>query len=156
MTKEQFKDRIDKGHFLEWVEFDNNFYGTLFSELVNRQEEGAPIDIPVLETELEGMISARNAEIQGLYVYLAIQDLETLKQRLGKRGTQTPESIAKRIEIADKQMTRAKQENIADAWIVNDEIISCVDKLVEQIESNFGVEAEADWKEIVTQYINFG
>lgn len=154
VSKEQFKDQVTKGDFLEWVEFDDNYYGTLYSELESRTTEDH-IDIPILETELEGMISAKKANINGLYIFLAIKDLDVLKERLEKRGTQTPQSIAQRLEIADRQMTRARKEEVADVWVVNDEIFQTMNQIIEHVEKHFGVEAESDWMDKVASELHF-
>ena len=60
------------------------------------------------------MLSARNAGIPGLYIYLGIENMDVLRQRIERRKTQTPESIAKRLEIADSQMCEAMEMKVAD------------------------------------------
>jgi len=95
------------------VEFDGNYYGTLFSEIAPKKGE-FPVQIPIMETELQGMLSARNAGIPGLYIYLGIESLDVLKLRIEKRKTQTTESIKKRLQIAQEQMTQAQSLKVAD------------------------------------------
>lgn len=96
VKKEDFLRKVEKKELLEWVEFDGNYYGTLFSEIGPKHGE-IPVRVPIMETELQGMLSAKNAGISGLYVYLGIESLDLLRMRIEKRRTQTPESVQKRL-----------------------------------------------------------
>ena len=60
------------------------------------------------------MLSARDAGIPGLYIYLGIENMDVLRQRIERRKTQTPESIAKRLAIAHSQMSEAMEMKVAD------------------------------------------
>ena len=156
VTKQEFQERVGKGEFIEWVEFDTNYYGTLLSELYGNEDglnKKGFLDIPILETELEGLLSVRSADFDGLYIYLAVEDLDVLKQRLIKRGTQTEESINNRIKIAAEQMARAKEEQLV--WIVNEKIIDTMELIVSQIEANFEVKAELGWREKIVNECQF-
>ena len=42
---------MGRGELLEWVEFDENYYGTLYSEIGPKPED-SPQKIPIMETEL--------------------------------------------------------------------------------------------------------
>ena len=57
-----------------------------------------------------------------LYVFISPPSLASLKSRLQGRGTETDESVAKRLAIALKEIAYAKQPGIHDLVIVNDDV----------------------------------
>lgn len=57
-----------------------------------------------------------------LYVFISPPSLASLKARLKGRGTETDESVAKRLAIALKEVAYAKQPGVHDLVIVNDDV----------------------------------
>lgn len=57
-----------------------------------------------------------------LYVFISPPSLTALKSRLRGRGTETDESVAKRLAIALKEVAYAKQPGVHDLVIVNDDV----------------------------------
>lgn len=57
-----------------------------------------------------------------LYVFISPPSLASLKSRLRYRGTETEESVAKRLATALKEIDYAKQPGVHDLVIVNDDL----------------------------------
>ena len=57
-----------------------------------------------------------------LYVFISPPSLASLRSRLTGRGTETDESVAKRLATALKEVAYAKQPGVHDLVIVNDDV----------------------------------
>lgn len=122
LTPEKFQQKIDEGDFLEWEEvFKGIRYGTLRSAVEDQLNKGYFI---LLDIEVNGALNVK--EIYGdeaLSIYLKPPSLETLEKRLANRGTETAETIAYRIERAEKELQFA---NRFDYTIVNDDLKTAI------------------------------
>ncbi|MBQ7475110.1 MAG: guanylate kinase [Clostridia bacterium] len=101
MTKEKFASLLEAGEILEHTEYCSNFYGTLRSEVVRITEEGRDV---ILEIEVDGAMQVKRLIGDGVVtIMLAAPGAAELERRLRGRGTESEESIVKRL-------TRAKEE----------------------------------------------
>lgn len=57
-----------------------------------------------------------------MYLFISPPDLATLRSRLQGRGTETEASLQKRLATALKEISFAKEPNIHDVVIVNDDL----------------------------------
>ena len=64
-----------------------------------------------------------------LYVFISPPSLASLKSRLRGRGTETDESVAKRLTTALKEVDYAKEPGVHDLVIVNDDVDRAYDLL---------------------------
>ncbi|WP_069130918.1 guanylate kinase [Rhodohalobacter halophilus] len=132
LTKENFKQKVADGDFLEWEEFYNGtMYGTLRSVVENELNKGYFIllDIDVL--------GAKNVkELYGdeaLALFIKPPSLQVLKERLIARGTESEETLNTRIERAEKELEYASD---FDTVIVNDDLETAYNQIKETV-SNF-------------------
>ncbi|MDL2322625.1 guanylate kinase [Bacteroidales bacterium OttesenSCG-928-A17] len=118
LTPEEFKERIKKGEFLEYEEvYKDRFYGTLRSEVENQLEQGINV---LLDVDVAGGLNIK--KIYGnnaLLIFIKPPSIEELKNRLEKRGTDSPQVIADRISKAEYELNLASQY---DKIIVNDDL----------------------------------
>lgn len=77
-----------------------------------------------------------------LYVFISPPSLASLKSRLKGRGTESDESVAKRLAIALKEIAFAKQPGVHDLVIVNDDVDRAYN-LLEKIALGENVTADA-------------
>lgn len=124
ITEEEFRKGIDSGAFAEWAEVHGNLYGTYKSE-IERHLQGD--NILILELDVQGMRSIKTLYPQALSVFIAPPNMETLRQRLQRRGTNTDADIELRLKNAEREMTAA---NEFDVIIVNDVLENAVSELV--------------------------
>jgi guanylate kinase len=115
-SPEIFKEKIKNGEFLEWEEvYTDQFYGTLFSEVNRIWANGKHA---LLDMDVIGGLNMKNKyPDQSLALFLMPPSLETLKERLICRGTESEESIDKRKNKAEYELRFADK---FDEIIIND------------------------------------
>ena len=102
--KAKFEAMIEAGELLEWANVYGNYYGTPKQAVLDRLEAGEDI---LLEIDTQGALNVMEAMPEGLYVFLLPPSLEELEKRLRGRGTETEESIARRLGAAKEEIGRA-------------------------------------------------
>lgn len=128
---EKFKDYIKHNEFLEWEEvYPDTFYGTLNSEiekLAKRQKIG------ILILDIHGALELKKRfQDKVLTIFLDIPSIEILKERLQYRGTESPESIQKRL---DRTAYELSFKDKFDVVIPNIQITQTVEKCMSAIDS---------------------
>ncbi len=123
ISKDEFKSKISKGGFLEYAEYCDNFYGTPKDAVMNALSNG--IDV-ILEIETVGAKKVKQNYPEAVMVFVLPPSLEELKARLVGRGTETKESLAKRLEAAKNELRLAPDY---DYVLVNDIIEDAAYKL---------------------------
>ena len=117
ITAEEFQRRIDADEFVEWEEvYPGQFYGTLKHELHRIWQEGKH---PIFDVDVVGGLDLK--EIFGpnaLAMFIAPPTIAALEQRLRQRGTETPESLAKRVAKAEHELTYAPR---FDTTVINED-----------------------------------
>ena len=114
MTVERFKELLAEDAFLEHAEVHGNFYGTLKRPIEEVLAEGNSI---ILDIDVVGAGKVRRY-VAGLaaddplragYVDIFINppDMHALRERLERRGTDSPEVIERRLANAEGEMARA-------------------------------------------------
>jgi guanylate kinase len=111
LTPNEFRKRIAKGDFLEYEEvYTDRFYGTLKSEVERILAEGKNV---VLDVDCVGGLNVKKAYgSRALSVFVMPPSVEVLRQRLEKRGTDTPEVIENRLDKAEYEMSFAPQFDV--------------------------------------------
>ena len=122
LSQEEFQRRIDSDDFLEWAEYAGNRYGTLRSEL---ERDAHPL---VLEIEVQGARQVRERVPDATSVFIAPPSEDALRTRLVGRGSDSPEQIERRLEVAREEMAA---EGEFDHVVVNDDLDAAVEKLSE-------------------------
>lgn len=122
-TEEDFKDKIQKNHFLEWAKVHNNYYGTP-KDFVERQLElGKDV---ILEIDTKGAFQIKENFSEGVFVFILPPSLEELKRRLKDRGSETEESFKLRFKTAQDEL---KVAHLYDYFVINDVLEDAVLKL---------------------------
>ena len=108
----QFEEGIRKGGFLEYADVHGNYYGTPKAPMLKVVEE---CGIMLLDIDVQGARQIREnlsgtpmAELVE-YVFVAPPSLAVLEERLRKRGTESPESLARRMADARDEMEAASE-----------------------------------------------
>ena len=114
--KAKFEAMIEAGELLEWANVYGNYYGTPKQAVLDRLEAGEDI---LLEIDTQGALNVMEAMPEGLYVFLLPPSLEELEKRLRGRGTETDESIARRLGAAKEEIGRAVKYRYV---VVNDTV----------------------------------
>ena len=124
ISAEEFRKKIQNDEFLEWEEvYENNFYGTLKSELqrIWNKEKNVIFDVDVVG----GLNIKKYGKENALAIFVMPPSIEELENRLKNRSTETPETLKKRLDKATYEMSFANQ---FDLIIVNDVLEDAVNK----------------------------
>ena len=73
----------------------------------------------MLEIDVQGAMQVRQRSATAVLVFLLPPSLEALRERLRARGSDDPEQVARRLEIAEWELAQA---DVFDHRIVNDEV----------------------------------
>lgn len=116
ITREQFVAMRSRGAFCEWAEVHGNFYGTATKPVEEMLDAGRDV---LFDIDVQGAKQLKKTFYKGTYVFLLPPSREELVQRLEGRGTDSAESIAKRLSNAAGELSQAKW---FDSWVVNDDL----------------------------------
>ena len=128
-TKEKFREMIDQGHLLEWAEVYGNFYGTPKQKVLDRLEAGEDI---LLEIDTQGALNVMKVMPEGLFIFLLPPSLEELAARLKGRGTETEESLHRRLGVAVDEIKLATKYRYV---VVNDKVEDAQETIANIIEA---------------------
>lgn len=127
VSREAFIAMLQRSEFLESAEVYGNFYGT--SQLWIQQQLDAGNDI-LLEIDWQGAQQVRKLFPQAIGVFILPPSLQALEQRLRGRGTDSEESISKRMASAREEITHVDEFDFVIVNEVMDEAIKDLISLV--------------------------
>ena len=106
LTEQDFLARIDAGEFLEFAQVHEHYYGTLRAPICTDLQNGVDVLIDVDTKGAESIRSYNDDFIRAALcdVFIMPPDLDELRRRLTKRGTETPEQIDLRLINAAREM----------------------------------------------------
>ncbi|WP_143959971.1 guanylate kinase [Litoribacter populi] len=118
LTPEDFKQKIDNDEFIEWEEvYEGNFYGTLKEEIQRIWDEGHHV---IFDVDVKGGLNLKKYfGHKALAVFVKVPSLDELTERLKDRGTESEESLSRRLYKAKFEMGF---ENKFDVTLVNDDM----------------------------------
>jgi guanylate kinase len=118
LTPEAFKKKIDDDAFIEWEEvYEGNFYGTLKSEIERIWKEGKNV---IFDVDVKGGLNLKKYfGDKALAIFVKVPSMEILKERLHDRGTETPESLSRRLFKANFEMSF---QDKFDVVLINEEL----------------------------------
>ncbi|MCA9003457.1 MAG: guanylate kinase [Planctomycetes bacterium] len=114
LTVDEFRAKREAGAFLESAEVYGNLYGTLRAPMKEAIEKGF---IYLVEIDVQGALQLRASEEPGIYVFIAPPSMDELESRLRGRGSESPESLARRLGKAEDEY---RERHRYDYVIVND------------------------------------
>ena len=120
ITKEDFIKRVEQKDFLEYAEVYGNYYGTKVEEMLNSGKN------VILEIDIQGALKVKENFKEGVFIFILPPSMEELKQRIIKRGSETPESLMRRFKSAYQEINYISKYNYA---VVNDIVDVAVSKI---------------------------
>jgi guanylate kinase len=108
LSKEEFKQRIAAGDFLEWARYGGNYYGTPKAEVESRLSRG---EIVLLEIEVQGARQVKKIIPSGQLAILFIDagPWEELESRVRARAPITDAELQKRKERYEDESSFKKE-----------------------------------------------
>ena len=118
LSPDAFKKKIDNNEFIEWEEvYEGNFYGTLKSEIQRIWDQGKNV---IFDVDVKGGLNLKKYfGPQSLAIFVKVPTLDILKERLNDRGTDSDESISRRLFKANFEMSFQDQ---FDKVLVNENL----------------------------------
>jgi guanylate kinase len=106
LSEADFLARVNAGEFLEHAQVHGHRYGTLREPIIINLKKGVDI---LIDIDTQGATALRNCDDgfirQAIVdVFIMPPNLDELRRRLAKRGTETPEQIETRLEQAAREM----------------------------------------------------
>jgi guanylate kinase len=120
VTRERFEAKVRAGDFLEFAEYNGNRYGTSWEAIEAPLASGRDV---LLEIEVQGARQVRERLEDARFVFLLPPSLAALRERLEKRGSDPPEVIAARLELARVELAEGTRFDYA---VTNDGLEDCV------------------------------
>ena len=142
MSADRFRELLAEKAFLEHAEVHGNYYGTLKSPIEEVLAEGNSM---ILDIDVVGAAKVRD-HVRSLppsdplrdgYVDIFINppDMQTLRERLEGRGTDSPEVIERRLSNAEGEIARADEYMFR---VTNDDLAIAYKKLCDLIDVKSG------------------
>jgi guanylate kinase len=118
ISTDEFKSLIEQNALIEWEEvYNGSFYGTLKKEVEKIWNKGHHV---VFDVDVKGGINLKRIfGDQALSVFIMPPSIDMLEKRLKKRGTETEETIKKRVK---KAFTEIDDYKYFDKLILNDNL----------------------------------
>jgi guanylate kinase len=117
VTRPDFERLRDAGGFLEWFEVYGDLKGTPLQYVLDEMEAGHDV---MLEVDVQGALAVKRALPEALLVFVRAPDRQEQRRRLEARGSETEESIERRLARAEAEERIGTNE--FDAVVVNDEV----------------------------------
>src|SRR6188474_3317835 len=118
LSPEDFKAKIDDDAFIEWEEvYEGNFYGTLKSEIDRIWKKGKNV---IFDVDVKGGLNLKKYfGKKALSVFVKVPSMDVLKERLKDRGTESEESLSRRLFKAKFEMGF---QNKFDVVLINENL----------------------------------
>ena len=127
VSKAKFEQMIEKKELLEWAIVYGNYYGVPKCELQQALARGQDV---IVKVDVQGAATIKRLVPQAIFVFIAPPSLGELKERLGKRKTESSVDFELRLKAAREEMNSLP---MFDYTVVNHK--NGVELAISQIES---------------------
>jgi len=117
---------IKNGEFIESAEFSGNMYGTSKKAVEDVQRKGK---ICILDIDVQGVKQVKQTDLEPRLIFVKPPTLNDLETRLKSRGTETEESLKKRLAVAQTELAYGDAPGNFDLVIMNDTLDTAYTKL---------------------------
>jgi guanylate kinase len=125
LSTEDFHHKIEENAFAEYeMVYAGKYYGTLKSEL---QRIWSNNQVPLVDIDVKGALSVKEKyQEAALSIFIEPPSIETLRERLSERGTETASSLEERLAKARYELSFAHE---FDEVVLNDRLELAYDKV---------------------------
>lgn len=123
VSSEEFENKINDNTFLEYASYNENYYGTPKDKVEEKLNEGKDV---ILVIDINGAINIKKIIPSALFIFIMPPDMETLKNRLIGRKTESKDKVVKRFITAYNEVNNYKKYNYV---VVNDKVEDAVNKV---------------------------
>jgi guanylate kinase len=116
LTRDQFNDLVQQGAFLEHATYNGHLYGTFRDRVQRARDEGRDV---LMKIDVQGAEQVRRLMPDAVFIFVVAPSEKELEDRQERRGSESPEDLASRREIAKREMRYAdKYEHV----VTNDDV----------------------------------
>lgn len=143
---ETFEALIAEDGFVEYANVYGNFYGTPKKQVMKWLEEGSNV---ILEIDVQGALQIKKSYPEGVFIFILPPSIEELKKRILGRGSETEETMGRRLGAALKEISSIDEY---DYRVINENLCTAIDRvqaimLAEQCKIN-----DAEVERIINRY----
>ena len=124
ISRDDFRKRIKKGEFIEWVENYGQLYGSSRTVMEASIREGNDL---LLDIEPRGARKVKREFKGGIYVFVLPPSRSDLLKRLEKRGHENKDAIRKRYKQAESEL---QEISWYDYVIFNQDLDKAINQLI--------------------------
>ena len=123
ISREEFDKKIAEDDFVEWNEHFGNRYGTLKSDINRQINEGKDI---IFDVDVNGALNIKKNFPESKLIFIKAPDINTLRERLVKRGSESEETIDLRLKRAEEEIEKSVY---FDEIIINDKLDTAIEDI---------------------------
>ncbi len=124
LSREEFEALIAQGRMLEHAEYVGNYYGTPRDPVEEWLSQGRDV---VLEIEVQGGAQVKKLMPECVSIFILPPSMKVLGERLRGRGTETEETVQKRLATARREIPQAREY---DYLVFNDLLEDAVEEIL--------------------------
>ncbi|MCB2205724.1 guanylate kinase [bacterium] len=125
LSRDEFERRIATDDLIEWEEIYGNLYGTLKSEVDRVLEGNGHL---LFDIDVKGALSIKQRYgTQAVLIFIQPPNLDVLRERLMRRGTDSAEVVERRMQRAEWELS---QSGAFDYSVVNDDLARSVPEVM--------------------------
>lgn len=131
VTSDEFEQKIASGFFLEW----SNAYGAYYGSGRNIVDQLANGHSPILILDRDGARQVLTRIDTAVLIWIYPSSLKALRDRLEKRGTDLPDSIVRRLDMAKVELEKEEINPLYHYHILNEILaisLDCLEKVIKK------------------------
>ncbi len=129
ISEQEFRERIDKGLFLEYAKVFGHYYGTPKDKIFEALDAGKVV---VLEIDVQGAQQAKRVFEDAVMIFILPPTEKDLAERLNNRGRDADEVAEKRLHGASAEIAAAWQHY--NRMVINEDLEQAVNECIQIIE----------------------
>lgn len=123
VEKNEFEKLIQEGGFMEYANVYGNFYGTPRAKVIELLEKGVDV---ILEIDVQGALQVKQNYPEGVFIFILPPSLEELKRRIIGRGSETEETLTRRLGEALNEISHIDNY---DYKVINEDLDVAIDRV---------------------------
>ncbi|MDW7673744.1 MAG: guanylate kinase [Bacillota bacterium] len=123
LSMNQFEQMISDNKLLEYARVYDNYYGTPKEKVEEALALGEDV---LLEIDIQGALQVKKRFPNGVFIFLTPPTLTELKKRIINRGTESQESLTRRLGSVQQELSYI---NEYEYLVINDDINKCAKEI---------------------------
>jgi guanylate kinase len=128
----RFDEMARRDELLEWADVHGNRYGTPGEPVLQAIAAGRTI---VLDIDVQGAMQVHKKMPGATYILILPPSRAELSRRLGGRGTEDADALARRFAAAEQEIAAARASGVYNHEVLNDRLDEAVRRVAEIVRS---------------------